>query len=414
MKRPSPSRRRGNIVVLSAVLIVAMMAMLAFAVDLGYIAAARTELQRSADAAALAAANQLPSLSNATLAASACAQDNQTSITPTLKPTDLVFGYWNRDTATFSNPKPLGRPYNAVRVTLRRTAANGNALELFFGRVLGKNTTDVTASAIGYGDRGLCGPFVGIEWVKASGNLLTDSFDSWEGSYRAAYARDRGSLCSDGEITVGGDAHVRGDVRAGRNQVVTISGSSVDITGEIGNRLTPLNLPPVDASSAQGNNNNSSLSRYRDPDGTGWIDPINQQGDFHLTGGASFDLPPGTYYFRNMTMLGGSTLNITGKTTIYMTGDLKREGGASVNNNTQLASNLSIKMTGGTASISSNNVFYGVIYGPNTDINYSGTADFFGAIVGKTLTISGDATAHYDEALDLDLGAYAIRTMLVD
>src|SRR3972149_1458778 len=48
--------RKGNILILSAVLMVLLMALLAFAVDLGYMCMARTELQRSADASAIAAA----------------------------------------------------------------------------------------------------------------------------------------------------------------------------------------------------------------------------------------------------------------------------------------------------------------------------------------------------------------------
>src|SRR6188768_3651839 len=51
--------RRGNIIVLSAVLMVAMMAMIAFAVDLGYLYNARTEMQRAADASAIAACWEL-------------------------------------------------------------------------------------------------------------------------------------------------------------------------------------------------------------------------------------------------------------------------------------------------------------------------------------------------------------------
>jgi len=55
-RRPLRRKRKGNILVLSAVLMVLIMAMLAFAVDLGYLYVAREEMQRSADSAALAAA----------------------------------------------------------------------------------------------------------------------------------------------------------------------------------------------------------------------------------------------------------------------------------------------------------------------------------------------------------------------
>src|SRR5687768_10805693 len=52
-------RRRGNVLVLSAVLMIVMMAMVAFAVDVGYICLMRGELQRAVDAAALAGAAEL-------------------------------------------------------------------------------------------------------------------------------------------------------------------------------------------------------------------------------------------------------------------------------------------------------------------------------------------------------------------
>src|SRR5690349_9207620 len=54
------ANRRGIIVVLAAVLLVVMLAMIAFAVDVGFITVARTELQGAADAAALAGVSKLP------------------------------------------------------------------------------------------------------------------------------------------------------------------------------------------------------------------------------------------------------------------------------------------------------------------------------------------------------------------
>ena len=60
--RPRPfvkRRRRGNILVLTAMMMILMMALLAFALDWGYAMTVKTELQRAADAAALAAALEL-------------------------------------------------------------------------------------------------------------------------------------------------------------------------------------------------------------------------------------------------------------------------------------------------------------------------------------------------------------------
>src|SRR5262249_9092619 len=55
----SAAPRRGAVAPLTAVLLIPLVAMLAFAVDMGYITHTRNELQAAADAAALAGANQL-------------------------------------------------------------------------------------------------------------------------------------------------------------------------------------------------------------------------------------------------------------------------------------------------------------------------------------------------------------------
>src|SRR5436190_20070435 len=52
------SKRAGAIAPLAALLIIPLVAMVAFAVDLGYIIQVRTDLQNTADAAALAGAQQ--------------------------------------------------------------------------------------------------------------------------------------------------------------------------------------------------------------------------------------------------------------------------------------------------------------------------------------------------------------------
>jgi putative adhesin len=192
---------------------------------------------------------------------------------------------------------------------------------------------------------------------------------------------------------------------------VILNGGSI-VEGNIGNRVKPLNMPPVDPSGAAASNNNANLPLL--PRGNRMVSPLDRQRDFVLNSGDVYTLPAGTYYFNNMRMEGGATLNITGNTTIVLTGDLTRAGGAWVNNNTALASNLEIYMTGGKANITSDNTFYGVIYAPNTDVTVNASADFFGAVVGKTLKVSGSGRGHYDEALDLEQVDPPTRTTIVD
>jgi Flp pilus assembly protein TadG len=408
--------------VLTTVLMTVIAGTLAFALDLGYIAHVRTDLQRTADASALAAAELLPEQYEAAELARAAAAENGWSSGVNLGPGDedhgedldpmtVEFGFWHRDAATFTSPPPWGRPANAVRVTLRRTEATRNPLRLFFARVFGSYLADVTASATAWSDHGICGPFVGIEWLDVGGGAITDSYDSYEGPYNPDTAGDRGSVCSDGPLDVHGNSIVNGDALAGEGDIVSVDGTA-QVTGHIGNRTTPLNLPPVDASDAAINNDNDQAPPVWQ--GQSWRDPIRANGDFSLNAGEVYELPPGTYYFRNVTLNGSATLNFSGETTIYVTGTFRREGGCWVNNNTQLAKNLQILSTGGTIDITSDNDFYGVFYAPQSRVTLNGDADLFGAIVGNTLKINGSGTAHYDETLDLEYLEVPPRTMLVD
>ena len=402
------SHRRGTVLVLTTVLMIGMVGMLAFAIDLGYVVHVRTDLQRTADASALGAAELLPEQYEAAALARAVAAENGWSSDVDPDPMTVEMGFWHRDAATFTSPPPWGRPANAVRVTLQRSEATNNPLRLFFARVFGDAFADVTASATAWSDHGICGPFVGIEWLDVGGGAITDSFDSFEGSYNPATAGDRGSICSDGPIKVAGGPVVNGDALAGEDDVVDIAGDSI-VTGYVGNRITPLNLPPVDASYAADHNDNDQLPPLPDGD-----DAIDKHGRFRLNSGDVYDLPPGTYYFDEVTLNGGSTLNFYGPTTIYVTGTFTRAGGSWVNNNTQLARNLQILSTGGTIDITSDNDFYGVIYAPQSRVTLNGDADLFGAIVGNTLKCNGSGMAHYDETLDLDYLEVPPRTMLVD
>jgi hypothetical protein len=252
---------------------------------------------------------------------------------------------------------------------------------------------------------------VGIEWLDVGGGAITDSYDSFEGHYHPSIARDRGSICSDGPVDVHGGSMVQGDAVAGKDDVVSVDGTA-QVTGYIGNRITPLNLPPVDATEAAVTNDNDQAPPVWQ--GQAWRDPIRANGDFSLNAGEVYDLPPGTYYLRNVTLNGSSTLNINGPTKMYVTGTFRREGGCFVNNNTQLARNLQILLSGGTVDVSSDNPFYGVIYAPESRVTLNGDADLFGAIVGQTLKMNGSGMAHYDESLDLEHLEVPSRTMLVD
>lgn len=418
----APCDRRASVVIPTVLLMVVLVGMLAFAVDVGYIAHVETELQRTADAAALAAAAKLPSLTTAVDTAHTVADENGWSSEvkigegdelhgEDLDPLDVKCGFWDRDTATFTTPAPSGRDPNAVEVVLRRTEATGNPLSLFFGRVFGVDTANVEVSATACYDRWLCGPFVGIDWLWVPGTPDTDSYDSREGPYQEALARDRGSICSDGPIGIDGNPVIRGDARAGKGYDVTMEGGAI-VTRSIGSRQRPLNLNQVDATAAALDNDNAQIPLI--PEGNGWVSAVDAQGNLLLDGTKQMDLPPGTYYLNDFILAGQAVLNVSGPTTIYLTGNLERAGGVMVGNSTKKPANLQFLMTGGTALVTSSNDFYGVIYAPNTNVTIDGSSDYFGAVVGKTLSLTGSGKGHYDESLDMEQIEFPRRTTLVD
>ena len=132
-------RRRGAIVVLAAFLLVVMVGMIAFALDIGYLGLARTQLQVAADSAALAAAGSSNQSASATVAiAQQFANANQAAGRAVeLNASDVQFGKWDASTRTFT---PSSQLATAVKVTVRTDARDGGPTSLFFGRIFGSSS----------------------------------------------------------------------------------------------------------------------------------------------------------------------------------------------------------------------------------------------------------------------------------
>jgi Flp pilus assembly protein TadG len=161
-QRAYRDRRKGNILVLTTFLMVAMMAMIAFSVDVGYLYVTRQQLQRSADAAALAACWELvdqaaptgqsdPTATqyNVRLTASEFARLNTVlRDNPELTVDDVQIGYLDNPSDPLC-PMVVGGsdPPNAVRVRVRRSNEVNGAVPLFFARVLGQRDAQVEAQA---------------------------------------------------------------------------------------------------------------------------------------------------------------------------------------------------------------------------------------------------------------------------
>ena len=164
---------RGVIAIMTAILMIVLVGFAALAIDGGYIYLTRTQLQATADAASLAGTQLIPDKNNGTLTgieeddiiteAQTFALKNMPSAKhgTVLASVDVVPGFWDKEGLHGDARKfygvddlPSGEAIDAVHVTTRRSSANGNALGLFFARILGFHEMDITAQAVGYAGGG--------------------------------------------------------------------------------------------------------------------------------------------------------------------------------------------------------------------------------------------------------------------
>ena len=146
--------RRGAIMVLAALLMTALVGLMAFSVDYGYLLKVRTDLQRSADASALAAVQDLirkpdgtQDLNKARETARAYVRDNLADSSFQVATADIEIGRYDPQTI-YTNLTLLNTgTFDTVRVTLRRDGATNPNVPLFFARLLGTQTATVTARA---------------------------------------------------------------------------------------------------------------------------------------------------------------------------------------------------------------------------------------------------------------------------
>jgi Flp pilus assembly protein TadG len=163
--RPGAARR-GAIAPLTALLLIPLLAMVAFGVDLGYIVLVKTELQHTADAASLAGAQQLMTpytlwvvastnkntiRANAITAAKQAAKTYATynqagQVNISLLDQDIEVGFVDANGNYDPNPPTTTFP-NTVRVLARRDGQQNTSVSLFFACVLGTPSEDLTASA---------------------------------------------------------------------------------------------------------------------------------------------------------------------------------------------------------------------------------------------------------------------------
>jgi hypothetical protein len=151
--KPSINYRRGNIAVLLCFLLPPLLSLVALAVDYGFLLYIRTELQRAADQAAIAAVRELEptadgfqDLDRVRATVREFVELNSDSDFTVLD-SDIEIGRFDPTTIYTSVDILDNGIFDTVRVSLRRDDLANSSVSLFFARLFGSDTADVSATA---------------------------------------------------------------------------------------------------------------------------------------------------------------------------------------------------------------------------------------------------------------------------
>lgn len=250
--------------------------------------------------------------------------------------------------------------------------------------------------------------------ITLSGGSWVDGFDSRIGGYSTSTNRSAtGALASDSTGTPAirvGTGSVYGRVTTGPGGSISSSGGSVgDVGWNSGFETGWTN-----------NNMNVAFPTNSPPTGGFLLPQIVTSGGYTVTYLTNNSYQVSSFSTSSssqpMVVAGHVTLWVTGPFTIqngglvyimpgasftmYVGGPTTISGGGVINA-TGLASNFSLIGLSSCTNItySGNASFIGTINAPQADLAISSSADSYGAAIAKTVTISGGAAFHYDNAL---------------
>lgn len=214
--------RRGAAAVFVAVSVTALVGVAALAIDVGVLYNARSELQRAADASALAGAEKLLDLDrlkgtgmgNVADDLAAAAQEARTfasrnkilNVNPGVLDSDITIGFL-RNPSNLSEPIDTSDPslFNTVQIKLRRDSSSNGSISLFFGRIFGLQSKDMSSQAAATYSDGV----IGYKVTDKSGNAdllpLALHVNAWRNLInRAGTVYDNYSYDNDSKTVSGG------------------------------------------------------------------------------------------------------------------------------------------------------------------------------------------------------------------
>ncbi len=305
--------RRGAVIIYVTLGLTVFMGFSALAIDGSYLYLMSNRAQSAADAAALAAASQMPDEVAATTAANDFAGKNLEAGKwgDVLTDSDIAFGTWDTDARLFTAD---AEPADAVQVVVRMSDDNANPVQLFFANALGFAEAGVAAAAVattggapgGVGEACLqaLNPteaeafrVVGTAVINGEGcNIQVDS------CHETSAFRANGSPTIDLTVVLDGGAIGSGDINicGGMDTTPGVDLPPDDHVNEgTGESLgDPFDAPPFDDLPAADETASCGESDFSANDDV-TLSPGVYCGGISITGGGTVDLEPGTYYIKD-------------------------------------------------------------------------------------------------------------------
>jgi hypothetical protein len=263
-------------------------------------------------------------------------------------------------------------------------------------------------------------------------NIYSDSFDSSDslkstsGQYDPAKKQANGDVATNSGLVDSlnvGNADIYGKSYTGSGGSVSM-GPNGSIGPTFDNLLRADTVAKAESSGWVRHDFNVDVPDVALPSGAGsWVTLGNINNNATITGG--------DWRASGISLSGSKTVTIVGTVRLYVTGNASTSGNGSIvlapgaKLEVYVAGSISLSGNGvinsgrpqdnqwnglptcTSASISGNGRFDGTLYVPQAFLSVSGNGAISGALVASSLTFSGDANIHYDEALRSSSGGSA-------
>jgi Flp pilus assembly pilin Flp len=356
----------GAMAVTVALLLVVLLAVAALAIDFGHMAWVQNELQKAADAGALAGARVLGSPSNpdwatAQYEASRVALLNRADA-QNLADCQVNYGYWSK-TARSLPLKPPGSIITssdvpAIQVIVAKSPGhNGGALQMFFAPILGIPTVNLGAQAVAMSKQTGPGPF---KYTIFSGSQTLNL------NLSAAIFSVKGSVHSNDNLNISAAIiNITGSAEAVHNVTIMAAISQV---GSTVNNASIIDIPDYSQQIA-------AIA--------GTVYSGNQ------TFNGAINQIDNSIYVQGSVTLNGAIINGTGA--ILATGDINLNGaGVTINGSNQVclySSNGNIIVN---AASFSNNTSSAILYAPNGTVTINtAVTNYQGRVIANQVIING-------------------------